>query len=472
MHESSQKPKQPNTNIWRRFVSSQIWTPRRCRQDASRKPDLTTSVMLLCTFAGAISAANLYYTYPVLNKAAEEFGVSYERATLIPQLLQAGYGCGILLLCPLGDVFRLRPVILLLLAITTGAWLGLCLTASFEVFTALSFVTGFVTVSPQLLLPLVANLAAPDRRATALSVVLAGQMMGLAVPRVVAGIVTQYTNWRTIYWAALGLQVLLLATIWLFFPDYPLSNPLPNPNSDPDSGRSEPWFRRYARVLSGIVHMAFTKPILAHGCAVAFMTNAVLASFWTTLTAHLAASPRDFGPLQIGLFSLVAVGTTCAIPLYSYLVVERFATYVSSAAGLAYGVVSIAVDAYAGEGIGNGVGGAVVQALGVDFGLQVASVAYRAAVYKTLPANKANVMFTASAFVGQLVGTSVGNSVYARGGWSQVGTFHVAVAAATLVLVFVRGPRETGWFGWTRGATLRLKDRGCTAAEVQDRGTV
>ncbi|KAH6631387.1 major facilitator superfamily domain-containing protein [Chaetomium tenue] len=370
---------------------------------------------------------------PGLNPEAQHFGVSYERASLIPQLLQAGYGGGILLLCPLGDVFRLRPMILILLTITTVAWAGLCLTDSFQVFTALSFVTGFVTVSPQLLLPLVGTITAPDRQATAVSIVLAGGMMGLAVPR-----------------AALGLQVLLIAAMWLFFPDYPLlryeqgASPESNPYQDHQEDR--PWFRTYTRVLLDIVRMVFTKPILAHGCAVTFLTNAVLTAFWTTLTAHLVAPPRNFGP---------------------YLVIENFAIYVAAVAGMVPGIATVALDAYAGERIGGGVGGAVIQAVGVDFGIHVASVAYRAAVYRELPATKANVTFTFSAFIGQLVGTSVGNVVYARGGWAQVGTLNIALSAGATVVVLSRGPKEKGWFGWTGGASLRLKDGSGTPANME-----
>ncbi|EAQ88431.1 hypothetical protein CHGG_05050 [Chaetomium globosum CBS 148.51] len=378
-------------------------------------------------------------------------GVSYERVSLIPQLLQAGYGGGILLLCPLGDVFRLRPMILTLLTITTVAWAGLCLTDNFQVFTALSFLTGFVTVSPQLLLPLVGTIMAPDRQATAVSIVLAGGMMGLAVPRVITGIITQYTDWRTIYRVALGLQVLLVAAMWLFFPDYPLlryeQDASPESNPYQDHQEDQPWFRTYTCVLLDIIRMVFTKPILAHGCAVTFLTNAVLTAFWTTLTAHLAAAPRNFGPL--------------------YLVIENFATYIAAVAGMVPGIVAVALDAYAGERIGVGVGGAIIQAVGVDFGIHVASIAYRAAVYRELPATKANVTFTFSAFIGQLVGTSVGNVVYARGGWAQVGTLNIALSAGATVIVLSRGPKEKGWFGWTGGANPGLKDGSGTPANKE-----
>ncbi|KAK0634157.1 major facilitator superfamily domain-containing protein [Immersiella caudata] len=428
--------------MWKRFITSQKWIPPRCRQDPTREFGLTTSLIVLCACASGVTAANLFYTYPVLNKAAESFNVSYQTASLIPQLLQAGYGVGILLLCPLGDVFRLRPIILTLLTVTTLTWLGLCLTPSFHTFTALSFIAGFANGSPQLLLPLIGTVAPPHRRATAVSLVLAGMMMGLAIPRVIAGIVTQYTPWRTIYWAALAQQILLLLSMYLLFPDFPRPQP-----------HTTNFLSKYTTILRDIFHLTTHKPILAHGCAVTFLINATHSSFWTTLTAHLASTPYHFNPLQIGLFSILAVGTTAVIPLYSYLVIERYATYLSSSIGLFYGLISVAIDAYTHNALK--IGGPIVQALGVDFGLQIPSVAYRAAIYKELPANRANVIFTACAFIGQLVGTSVGNAMFAGGGWERVGTFHVVITVVTLGVVFSRGPREKGWFGWTGGAGVR-----------------
>ncbi|KAK0665468.1 putative transporter [Cercophora samala] len=439
---------QPQPSIFKRFITSSLWTPSWCRQQPDREFGYTPGIVLLSAFASAVAAANLYYTYPVLNKAADDFGISYERAALIPQLLQGGYGIGILFLCPLGDVFRLRPLILTLTLATTCTWLGLCLTNSFEVFTTLSFFTGFVTVSPQLLIPLIGTLAPPERRATAVSLVLAGMMMGLAVPRVVAGIVTQYTPWRNIYWVALGLQCILVALMWLFFPDYPR----------PDPTNTQTFSRKYINILASIIRMTFKEPILAYGCLVTFLVNAVQASFWTTLTAHLAGPPFHFGPLNIGLFSMIGVGTTVLIPVYAHFVIERFAPYFATINGLLLTIVTVALDCYTGDVLK--IGGPILQAFGVDFGVQLGSVAYRAAVYKELPANRASVIFTACAFIGQLVGTSVGNTVYARGGWSNVGIFHIAFALVTMVVIFLRGPKEKGWFGWTGGAGLRLENAG------------
>ncbi|KAM7197571.1 putative transporter [Rhypophila sp. PSN 637] len=448
----AQSHQDPSTNLslWKRLARH--LTPWRSGHDLDQNVQFTTSLMLLCAFASAVSSGNLFYIYPVLNKAAADFGVSYERASLIPQLLGGGYGLGILFLCPIGDIARIRPTILTLATLATGAWLGLCLTSNFQVFTALCFLNGFFTVSPQLLIPLVGALAPPALQATAVSIVLAGLMMGLALPRVITGIAVQYTPWRNIYWAAFGLQCLLVLVMYLFFPDIAL------PEAPSKDGTLR-YFERYSKILGSILKLFVTKPILAYGCIVTMLTNAVLASFWTTLTAHLAAGPFHFGPLQIGLFSLIAVGTTALIPVYSYFCIERYTTYVVSTLGLLYGLTSIALDIFIGSPLS--IGGPILQALGVDFGLQVASVSYRAAIYRSLEAqdiNKATVIFTCCAFLGQLMGSAVGNALYANGGWIKVGIFHAALTGATLVVVCLKGPKESGWFGWTGGAPLRLED--------------
>lgn len=62
--------------------------------------------------------ANLYYVQPILFKIAQTFDVTFEEASQVATLLQAGYAAGLLLLCPLGDIFRRRPYILLLVFFT------------------------------------------------------------------------------------------------------------------------------------------------------------------------------------------------------------------------------------------------------------------------------------------------------------------------------------------------------------------
>ena len=79
-----------------------------------------------------VTAANLYYNYSILDQIVSEFNITYQKASAIRTLMQVGYSCGILLLCPFGDRSRVRQLILSLLLLTAIMWISLCLNTSFK----------------------------------------------------------------------------------------------------------------------------------------------------------------------------------------------------------------------------------------------------------------------------------------------------------------------------------------------------
>lgn len=118
----SAKSSQKKYTIWQRVYNIITYTPKRCRYDPDKPFEFSTPLNLLFAFAGAFTVANLYYSHPILNKLADDFHVSQERVSLIPTLAQAGYGAGLLFLCPLGDLFHRRPFVLLLVWFTATSW--------------------------------------------------------------------------------------------------------------------------------------------------------------------------------------------------------------------------------------------------------------------------------------------------------------------------------------------------------------
>lgn len=50
---------------------------------------------------------------------ADEFGVSDERSSLIPTIMQAGYALGLVFLIPVGDLVLRRPFVLGLILLTS-----------------------------------------------------------------------------------------------------------------------------------------------------------------------------------------------------------------------------------------------------------------------------------------------------------------------------------------------------------------
>ena len=432
-------PERSNAPIWRRAIDLISYTPKRCRWDPDNPPKFTLALNVLFGVAATATVADLYYSHPILNILAEDFGVSYESASIIPTLAQAGYAGGLLFVCPLGDLFKRRPLVLWLVWITGTLWIGLCVTKSFVAFGAISFLTGVTTVTPQLMLPLVGQLAPAHRRATAISIVVSGLLLGMLIARVLAGIVTNFTSWQVVYWIAFALQYLVLILLWLFMPDYPSSNP---------GGLN------YFKTLWSILVIIKNEPVLVQACLIGFCTSATFTSFWTTLTFLLAGAPYHYSSLEIGCFAFIGIGAMTLGPPVARFFVDRFHPLLSVIIGETVCLVSNAIGAYTGTIT---VAGPVIQAFGLDIGLQTSQISNRTAIYaiNQKAQNRINTAYMVSVFLGQVTGTAVGNHLYAEAGWIGSGTYNVASIGAALFFCLVRGPRAKGWIGWPEGANFK-----------------
>ncbi|KAJ9649631.1 hypothetical protein H2199_000409 [Coniosporium tulheliwenetii] len=385
--------------IWRRVYDILSWTPPRCRWDPEKPPVFSMPLNVLFGFAGAFTVANLYYNHPILNILAADFDVSYEDVAQIPTVMQAGYAAGLLFLCPLGDLFKRRAFVLLLVLFTATMWIGLCITKSLAVFTAISFITAITTVTPQLMLPLVGDLAPPNKRAAALSIVVSGLIMGILIARLLSGILTNYTSWRNVYWLSLGLQYAIFILLWLFMPDYPSTNP---------GGLN------YFKMLWSILVMVTKHPVLVQACLISFFTAATFTNFWTTLTFLLAGEPYNYSSLIIGLFALIGIASMLLSPIYARTITDRFVPLFSTVIGELMVLTGVVVGTYTGTFT---VAGPILQAFLNDLGMQSAQIANRSSIYAIEPKarNRVNTAFMLFTFCGQLTGTAAGNSLYARG---------------------------------------------------------
>lgn len=122
------------------------WTPPNCRWNPEHPPRFSLGLNILFGFAGAFTVANLYYNHPILNILAHDFHVTYEQVSAIPTLMQAGYATGLLLLAPLGDLFKRRPFVLILIFTTATFWYGYPALLSSSV----DILLGSVFVSPRI----------------------------------------------------------------------------------------------------------------------------------------------------------------------------------------------------------------------------------------------------------------------------------------------------------------------------------
>lgn len=241
--------------------------------------------------------------------------------------------------------------------------IGLCVTKSFEVFSGIQFIIGFTTVTPQLMLPLVGDLAPPHRRAAALSIVVSGFVLGILVARLLSGIVAFYVSWRYVYWLSVGLQYAIFASLWLFMPDYPSTNKRMN----------------YFKMLWSMLVMVAKHPVLVQASLIALFTSSTFTSFWTVLTFLLADPPYNYNSVDIGLFALIGISAMFLMPLYGRYIIDRFVPWFSVILGMFWCMLGICIGAYTGSFT---VAGPILQAWFLDIGLQSSQVANRSSIVR------------------------------------------------------------------------------------------
>ncbi|XDG05962.1 hypothetical protein ABKA04_005577 [Annulohypoxylon sp. FPYF3050] len=388
------------------------WTPPRVKWNPEANHDLTWTMNILFGLSGAFSVANLYYSHPILNILADDFDVSDQRSSLVPTLTQAGYAVGLLLIVPVGDIVRRRPMIL-----------------------SLIFMTALI-----LMFPLAVQYAPKRHRATMISIVMSGLVFGVLVARLLSGIVTQFTSWRNVYWISFGLQVLIWILLFFAMPDYPILSP----------GTS------YPRSLLKIFTLPFLKPELTQNALIAFLTMGMFTSFWTTLTFQLA-DVFHFSTLAIGLFALIGISPVFLNPVISRFLIAPLHPHGSLIIAHLVTIAAICIGTFVGT---FSIAGLVIWAFFGDLGMNAIIVANRVAIAHVDPRaqNAVNSVYMVHTFCGQLFGTAVGNALYAKGGWTYSGAFNIAQLIAGLSVLMIRGPHEKHWVGWRGGWNLKSKE--------------
>ncbi|KAK4335179.1 major facilitator superfamily protein [Rhodotorula toruloides] len=378
--------------------------PPRLRFDPDKPFEFGLLLNVVFAFAATFSVANLYYPQPILIVLSDKFNCSYDRVTNIPTLLQASYALGLAFICPLGDLFFL----------------------------------GAASVTPQILLPLSGDLARPERRASALSIVLSGLLLGILLARVLSGLIAEKASVLALYYMSFGVQIAIWFLVYEMIPDYPAKNP----------------DLHYFEILWSMVKYLFTEPVLVQGCLICGVGSIIFSAFWTTST-FILGDLYHYNSLEIGLFALIGIAGVCAAPLLGRLV-DNLVPWV----GVLLGIVILAIS----QAIFTGAAGVSIGALCVviftlDIGMQLQQVANSTRIFGISSAARARLsaVFLVCIFAGQLIGTAAGTRVYLDYGYRASGGLCVGLTGFMLLVLFLRGPHcpVKQWFGWTGGWELR-----------------
>ncbi|TFK96574.1 major facilitator superfamily domain-containing protein [Pterulicium gracile] len=431
--------------------------PKRLQHHPNEAFNFTKTLNILFALAATLLIGNLNYSQPLLIQLADEFNVSQGVIASIPTLTQIGYALGVLLISPLGDLVRRRQLLLLVVVLSTFITVLMALAPNVLLFQVLSFFLGLSTVAPQVLIPLAADLAPPERRQTAVSIVLSALFAGIVVSRVLAGTIGSFASFRAVYWMASGLQVLVLVGVYFVIPDFPKK----------DTGVT------YWGILASMAKLAVTEPLLIQCCLVKMCSSIQFSGFWITLTFLLGGPIYKFSTcvaslifrLTIGLFGLVGLVGIALGPLLARLVKKLVPWYAGLFAlfgmmithGIYIGTATLSVAAVV----------AVCIALGAFIDLEQIALSGRVFDINAQARARLNAVFIVSISVGQAIGTAASSSIFLAHGTRGVGFFWFDLCALQVLLLVVRGPHTAlkRWFGWEGGASLLRKE-----VSVEDEG--
>ncbi|ABI76498.1 major facilitator family transporter [Hyphomonas neptunium ATCC 15444] len=255
---------------------------------------MTRRDLLLLTLAGAVVTANAYYIHPIIALVAKDFGVSASAIGLVPALNQIALALGIFFLLPLGDRFSNRQLAIVFAA---GQFVGLLMMAfggSFWLFVAGSTFLGFSTITPYLLPAYASKRVAPGDLGRVTATLTTGVIAGILLARVGAGWVGEHLGWRTVYYIAAG--VMLVITLLL-------------PRIMDGREKSEdqaPAGSYFGLVLSMFPIVRRHPEVLISG-TIQGIGFGVFLSVWLTLGLHLTSPEMGYGADTVGYLAGLAL---------------------------------------------------------------------------------------------------------------------------------------------------------------------
>lgn len=281
---------------------------------------LSRRELVLLAFAAAVVTANAYYIHPIIALVAKDFGVSHADIGLVPALNQIALALGIFVLLPLGDRFSNRQLATIFAA---GQLIGLAvmaLASDFWVFVAGSTFLGFSTITPYLLPAYASKRVEPQRLGQATATLTTGVIAGILVARVGAGWVGEHLGWRTVYYGAAG--VMLIVTLLL-----------PRIMEDRDKSEAEPTRQSHVSLLLSVFPIIRQHPEVLLSGTIQGLGFGIFLAVWLGLGLHLTSPEMGYGADTVGYLaaiSLLNLVTTPALGAWADRTGPRRARFVIS----------------------------------------------------------------------------------------------------------------------------------------------
>jgi predicted MFS family arabinose efflux permease len=388
---------------------------------------LKSDAVLLFSVACGLAVGNVYYAQPLLDAMAEAFAMSPATIGIVITLTQIGYGIGLVLLVPLGDLLNRRRLIVTQTLLSAAALLMIALAPNSAWLLLGMTLTGLLAVVTQVLVAYAATLAIPAQRGRVVGVVTSGIVVGILLARTVAGGMADLAGWRAIYLLSAGLTLLMALLLLRVLPKDEVSQPTTT----------------YAALIASVFSLFKEEPVLRQRAILALLTFASAMVLWTPMVLPLAAPPLSLSHSEIGLFGLAGAAGALAAARAGHLADRGLGQWVSGLSLLLMlaSWLPIALTQ-------SSLWALLLGVITLDLGLQAVHVTSQSMIYSVRP--EAQSRLTAGYMLFYSIGSALGSigstAMYAWAGWIGVCLLGAGINAVALAY---------WWLTLKRGASLR-----------------
>ncbi|XVQ89889.1 MFS transporter [Microbispora siamensis] len=371
-------------------------------------------LLWLLTVSYGVTIANLYYCQPLLPLMARSYGVA-SAVGYLPAVGQLGYALALVLVVPLGDIFRRRPLICLLLVVEVVALVVTGTAPTAGVLLAAGTVIGLASASVvNILVPYAATLAGEYERGRVIATMLSGGLVGILLSRTVAGLTAEVVGWRALYLAAAGVTLLLAGA---------LARSMPASAAESAIG--------YTAQLRATVQLAVREPLLRRRSLMGACVFGACGVFWATVAFLLAGPPYRYGGAEIGLFSLVGAAGAVAAKAAGRAA-DRGRQRVLTGVLLVVGVASFGAMAIGARSLA----WLVVGLLAMDVAVQGTHLLNMSVVYGLVNSARSQVasVYMTTYTLGGVAGAAAGTAAHRLGEWTAVSATGAGFMAVGLIV--------------------------------------
>lgn len=395
--------------------------------DASPSSTISSGMTFVMAAACGLIVANLYYAQPLAGPIAASIGLPAHLTGLIVTLTQIGYGLGLLLIVPLGDLIENRRLILTMIGLATLALLAAGLSTTSLPFLAAALVIGLASTAVQMIVPFAANLAPDATRGRVVGNVMSGLMIGIMMARPISSFVARVSSWHTIFFLS-ALVMVLLALV--------LARRLPQRVPQAKMG--------YFGLLASMLKLFPAQPVLRRRAAYQACQFAAFSLFWTVTPLLLAGPAFQLTQAGIALFALAGIAGAIASPIAGRLA-DRDLGRPATAFGILSVAVAFLITHIAPEGSTLALALLTLAAILLDFGVTMTLVISQRSIYGLGADLRSRLtgLFMASFFLSGAFGSVIGAWAYAEGGWFTTSMIALALPAIAF-LYFLTEKSESG----------------------------